>query len=160
MGLSTAMHFIGRATVVRDNANFPAITNHTPASGDVVLGLNDNIEYVYDGTSWLVLGAESSYKVIQTAVSDPEPSGYSSTFISSISQNPDGVISVDKKNLPEILLSGDASGTGTVSNDATDVTISVSSVKATLLKPYSAANTTVATGHDNTGVNSNNSERV
>lgn len=64
LGLSSAMHFIGQATVEKGDATFPAVEGHTGdyEAGDVVIGYNtDKNEYIYDGTNWIVLGDEGSY---------------------------------------------------------------------------------------------------
>lgn len=64
LGLSSAMHFIGQATVVKTDPSFPAVSGHTGnyEAGDVVLGYgSDNNEYIFDGTNWIVLGDEGSY---------------------------------------------------------------------------------------------------
>lgn len=74
-------------------------SSYTPEAGDVVL--YSDSEYVWTGTIWERLGRDSSFKTTQTAVTDPTASGTSTTFIKTISQNANGVITATKANLPE-----------------------------------------------------------
>lgn len=103
LGLSSAMHFIGKTTTaLTDGASTNPIViaskNVTAKTGDVVLS-GSNKEYVFDGTNWEELGDESSYKVKQTAVNSPSASGNTLAFIDTISQNTNGVITATKKNV-------------------------------------------------------------
>ena len=96
LGLSYAMHY--RGTISTD----PTTTtpSGTYAAGDVLVHTTTSKEYVYDGSEWRELGDESSYKLKQTAVADPTVADASDTateFISNISQNENGEISVTKK---------------------------------------------------------------
>ena len=118
LGLSHALRFVGQTTS-NMSENFTDIPeniniNYIPMIGDVVLDSNGNGEYVciaintVENTNsyvWEYLGAESSFKIKQTAISDPSvPSEGTTTataFIDSISQDVEGVITVTKKNLPE-----------------------------------------------------------
>ena len=52
----------------------------------------------------------SSFKTVQTAVSDPSASGNATSFIDTISQNTNGVISVTKKTVPTVSKSTSAVG--------------------------------------------------
>lgn len=72
LGLSSAMHFIGIATdtMVDGQTTTPTIwgkDSYTPVAGDVVLaensasGDNPNVEFVYTGTWWELLGQDSSF---------------------------------------------------------------------------------------------------
>lgn len=116
LGLSNAMHFRGIATVAIDEgtnkkAN-PTITGYdfgtngaNALAGDVVIDKDSAYEYVWsaDGTNgqWERLGGDSSYKTTQTAVNDPTAATTTSTtFIDTISQNTNGVITATKKTLP------------------------------------------------------------
>ena len=68
MGLSTAMHFIGKATVdITDGSTVdPKITGYTTKSaGDVIIDRNNSYEYVWtlEG-KWERLGPDSSYSVV------------------------------------------------------------------------------------------------
>lgn len=77
-GLTSAMHFIGEATVVIRNGSSvnPNITGYdfTKAlPGDVILSSQQ--EYVWDGGTWILLGDEGSYAVkgsIKDADIDPD----------------------------------------------------------------------------------------
>ena len=96
LGLSYAMHY--RGTIATD----PTITppTGTYAAGDILVHTTTSKEYVYDGTDWRELGDESSYKVKQTAVADPTALDEIATeFISNISQNANGDITVTKKTI-------------------------------------------------------------
>lgn len=101
LGLSTAMHFRGIATVAYSDNTFPAISGYsTKEAGDVVIDKDSKYEYVWTGSAWELLGGDESYKTIQSAVSDPSASGNAISFIDTISQNTNGVISVTKKTIP------------------------------------------------------------
>lgn len=94
LGLSSAMHYRGTSATIPP-------TSGTYASGDVLVKTSTDEEYVYDGTNWRLLGSEGSYKVKQSNVADPTAStSTSTTFIDTISQNINGVISATKKTLP------------------------------------------------------------
>lgn len=112
LGLSNAMHFIGHATVsIGDNTTTdPEIldydfgvngANATP--GDVIIDSTTNYEYVWSSLGrWERLGGDSSYKVVQSAVSDftYNESTTTTTFVSAVTQNTNGVITVTKRKLP------------------------------------------------------------
>lgn len=106
LGLSNAMHFLGVTTtnISTGTANTTATvaisgSNVTAAAGDVVL--YGSQEYVWGNSKWNLLGDESSYKVKQTAKSDPTAlTTTSTTFIDTISQDENGVITATKKTLP------------------------------------------------------------
>lgn len=68
MGLSTAMHFIGKATVdIADGSTVdPKITGYTTkTAGDVIIDKNNSYEYVWtlEG-KWERLGPDGSYSVV------------------------------------------------------------------------------------------------
>lgn len=116
LGLSNAMHFIGIATVaITDGSTTdPVITGYsTKTAGDVIIDKDSSYEYVWSGSKWERLGGDSSYKTIQTAVSDPAASGNSNTFIKTISQNSNGVITATKATIANhvIQVNGTAAGT-------------------------------------------------
>jgi hypothetical protein len=104
LGLSSAMRYQGSLT------ELPAATNaDTYAAydaGDVVTISSDGKEYVYNkgenaaGSSWVELGGESAYKKIQQAVPDPGANGTSTSFIKTIEQDTEGVITAQKASLP------------------------------------------------------------
>ena len=105
LGLSSALRFIGITTTsMIDNYNNAVIVDGsaiTPSTGDVVIDSDSEYEYVYVNNHWERLGPDGSYKLVQTAVDDPTADGTSTTFIKTISQNAQGVISATKANLPE-----------------------------------------------------------
>ena len=77
LGLSSAMHFIGTATVAitEDSKTDPKITGYTftnAQKGDVVL--YNHLEFVWDGTKWEKLGDDSSYalKTITATATDDD----------------------------------------------------------------------------------------
>lgn len=77
LGLSSAMHFVGTATVAitEDSKTDPKITGYTFANaqkGDVVL--YNHLEFVWDGTKWEKLGDDSSYalKTITATATDDD----------------------------------------------------------------------------------------
>lgn len=77
LGLSSAMHFIGAATVAiaEDSKIDPKITGYTFANaqkGDVVL--YNHLEFVWDGVKWEKLGDDSSYalKTITATATDDD----------------------------------------------------------------------------------------
>lgn len=72
-GLTGAMHYIGASSTDPILPAGPTVTGHTGAfaSGDVVTW-GDNKEYVYDGTTWRVLGDEGSYIIKGTKFTDAD----------------------------------------------------------------------------------------
>lgn len=107
LGLSSAMHFIGRATVaITDGSTSdPTISGYTfsnAQAGDVILGSDNQQEFVWDGTSWELLGQESSFKVLQSdQVTTPAASGTATSFITSITQNVNGdITNISKSTVP------------------------------------------------------------
>lgn len=68
MGLSTAMHFIGKATVdIADGSTVdPKITGYTTkTAGDVIIDKNNSYEYVWTlENKWERLGPDGSYSVV------------------------------------------------------------------------------------------------
>ena len=102
LGLSNALHFICTTTFVNGQIDLPS--GYTPATGDVVLV--DGFEYIYVETNatehtgtWEKLGDDSSFKLKQTAITDADTQS-PLTFVSRITQNAHGVISVTKTNVP------------------------------------------------------------
>ena len=131
LGLSNAMHFVGIATVaITDGSTTdPKITNYTTKQkGDVVIDKESSYEYVWTGAAWERLGGDSSYKTVQSAVADPAASGNSSTFIKTISQDTNGVITATKATIANFVLkandvgvmsyNGSSAGTITLKNGA------------------------------------------
>ena len=105
LGLSSALRFVGITTTsMLDNYSSDVTVDGaviTPKAGDVIIDSDSNYEYVFTGTHWERLGSDSSYKVVQIAVNDPSASGTSTTFIKTIQQNAQGVITATKASLPE-----------------------------------------------------------
>lgn len=107
LGLSSAMHFKGiTTTTMSDGLTTAAVTinntSYTPSNGDVVL--YSDSEFIWTGSSWESLGRDSSFKITQTAVTDVAATDEEATaFISSITQNSNGVISATKKKLPNVV---------------------------------------------------------
>ena len=105
LGLSNAMHFIGKATVaITDGSTTdPTITGYdftNVAKGDVIIDSSEAYEYVWTAANkWERLGPDGSYKTVQTAVSDPTASGSGINYIATISQNANGEISVTKSTV-------------------------------------------------------------
>lgn len=105
LGLSTAMHYRGKATVALSDGGTqdPTITGYDftndKMAGDVVIDKDSSMEYVWNGTAWERLGSETSFKTIQAAKSSPSASGTTTSFIDTISQDTNGVITATKKTV-------------------------------------------------------------
>ena len=105
LGLSSAMHYRGKATVAISDGGTqdPTITGYDftndKMAGDVIIDSSSSMEYVWSGTAWERLGSETSFKTIQTAKSSPSASGNTTAFIDTISQDSNGVITATKKNV-------------------------------------------------------------
>lgn len=122
LGLSNAMHFVGTTTTtMSDGLTTKNVTinseTYTPSAGDVVL--YSDAEFVWTGSAWERLGRDSSFKTTQTAVNDPTASGTSTSFIKTISQDANGVITAAKASLPTASTStAGIIKIGTTANDA------------------------------------------
>ena len=109
LGLSSALRFIGKTTSTMTDGftGVPAgISGYSvPIVGDVVLDSSDNAEYVCISSSgatytWELLGAESSFKKVQTAVTDGNAStAATTTFVQAVTQDVQGKITVTKASL-------------------------------------------------------------
>ena len=79
------MHYLGiTSTALTDGSTASTVVvsgnNKTAANGDVVIC--DHKEFIWNGTSWELLGDETSYKLLQEAVANPTASTTNSlTFI-------------------------------------------------------------------------------
>lgn len=110
LGLSNAMHFIGVATVaITDGSTTdPKISGYDfskKQAGDVIIDSGSSREYVWSSANkWELLGGDSSYKTTQTAVSTPTASGNSSSFIKTITQNANGVITATAASLADLTI--------------------------------------------------------
>lgn len=120
LGLSNAMHFIGHATVdISDGSTTdPVIANYTFANakaGDVIIDGHDAREYVWSAAGkWELLGGDSSYKILQTAVS--APTEVTNKWVSTIGQDENGDVTV---TYAELDTSGTWTGTATyATNDS------------------------------------------
>ena len=104
LGLSSALKYIGITTTALTDDNTTTQTISISGKGAVkasngdVAFYNDK-EFVWNGSKWELLGAEATYKVIQTAVTSPTASttATATAFIDTISQNANGVITATKK---------------------------------------------------------------
>ena len=106
--LASALKYCGITTTkLTDGATTNPVdiggTNHTATAGCVVFyedtegGKSTTKEFVFNGSKWELLGADSTYKVIQSTVSSPNADGSAMAFIDTISQDANGVITVTKK---------------------------------------------------------------
>lgn len=105
LGLTSALRYVGQVSSLTDGSTstnpFGSSVSYTAAVGDVVIDESGR-EFVYtDQKTWSMLGDNSvSFKTVQDAVTDPTASGTSTTFIKTISQNANGVITATKASLP------------------------------------------------------------
>lgn len=102
LGLGQVLKYCGKTTTeLTDGSTVKTIiingASHSATTGCVVF--YDDKEFVYNGSTWELLGAESTYKVVQSAVASPNANGDSTAFIDTISQDENGVITVTKKNV-------------------------------------------------------------
>lgn len=102
LGLASALKYCGvTTTALSDGSTTNPIKinnfDHTSVAGCVVF--YGSKEFVFDGTTWKELGDGSNHKIKQSAVSDPNPNGNSTTFIDTIFQDENGKITVTKKNV-------------------------------------------------------------
>lgn len=111
LGLSSALKYCGITTdKLTDGATTNPVkigdSNHTATAGCVVFyedtdGTRTTTrEFVFNGTNWELLGSDLTYKVLQDPITDPDVSGNSTSFISNIAQNANGVITPTKKAIP------------------------------------------------------------
>ena len=127
LGLSNAMHFVGIATVaITDGSTTnPSISGYTTKQkGDVIIDKESAYEYVWTGSKWEKLGGDGSYKTVQTAVADPTASGNSSTFIKTISQDKNGVITATKATIANHIIQVNGTAAATY-NGGTAVTLNL-----------------------------------
>ena len=127
LGLSNAMHFVGIATVaIADGSTTnPSISGYTTKQkGDVIIDKESAYEYVWTGSKWEKLGGDGSYKTVQTAVADPTASGNSSTFIKTISQDKNGVITATKATIANHIIQVNGTAAATY-NGGTAVTLNL-----------------------------------
>lgn len=118
-------------------------SNHNAEQGCVVF--YGKAEFFFNGTSWEQLGDSESntYKVVQTAVSDPTASGSGTTFIASISQDANGVITATKKNVqfPTVATaSTSAYGVTKLSSATNSTSTSLAATPSAVKSAYDLAN--------------------
>lgn len=89
-----------------------------PAGANVYVANPEANVYKYDVFQGMI--DLSGYKTLQTAVQDPTASGNAISFIDSISQNENGVITPTKKTLPSVVASTGGEGGNAGLMSATD----------------------------------------
>ena len=104
LGLGQAMRYIGKtSTDLSESTTSNTITidskSVTAQQGDVVIDKNNKKEYIWNGSGWEELGNEGNYKTKQTAKASPDSSGSAASFIDTISQDENGVITATKKSI-------------------------------------------------------------
>ena len=139
LGLSNALHFIGisigsMSDGVINDETISGVTS--PVAGDVVLDKDSEYEFIWTGSKWERLGPDSSYKIVQSEVSDAnatnDVNNTTTNVVSQVTQTIQGVITVKKVTL--------ATGTGIALDSTTNQgTISIAA-KTTLENPTSATN--------------------
>ena len=107
LGVTGAMVYKGTtSTEITDGGTqAPTINNTSVATSNLQAGnvvLYGAKEFVWNGSKWELLGDEGSYKVKQTAVSSPSASGNTTSFIDTISQDANGVITATKKTVTTV----------------------------------------------------------
>lgn len=133
LGLSKAMRFIGIATVaITDGSAIdPVISGYTfgtngasAQAGDVIIDKDTAYEYVWTTSNkWERLGGDSSYKTVQTAVnSATAETSTATTFVHSVTQDANGVITVKTRPLPTYNNYSHPTGDGNLHVPATGTT--------------------------------------
>lgn len=107
LGVAGAMVYKGTtSTEITDGGTqAPTIGGSSVAVSNLQAGnvvLYGAKEFVWNGSSWELLGDEGSYKVKQTAVSSPSASGNTTSFIDTISQDTNGKITATKKTVTTV----------------------------------------------------------
>lgn len=124
LGLTGAMLYIGTSstTITDGGTEKPTINGSVvnPSNGNVVI--YSNKEFIWNGSAWEIFGDEKNHKVIQTPVSDPTANGTSKTFISNISQDANGNITVYKKTFDESTISAQTITSNLVKTDKVQYT--------------------------------------
>lgn len=100
--------------VLTFNTAYDASTNKAATMADITAAGNAKADKVTNATSGHFAGLDtngnltdsgskaSDFKTVQTAVSDPTASGNATSFIDTISQDTNGVITVTKKTVPTV----------------------------------------------------------
>ena len=102
LGIGRAFRYLG---VVNAIPTSNIVNGYTCTSGDMVVvsgASNPELDgvYAYDGTNWVKTTNAGAYKVLQNVVSDPTADGSAYSFIKTITQDANGVITATKANLP------------------------------------------------------------
>ncbi len=166
LNISGAMHFVGTTTsALTDGATTNPVvvggSNHTNAAGDVVL--YSDKEFVWTGSAWELLGPESSYKTVQTAVNAPTANtGNAISFVDTLSQNANGNISYTTKTVPSAssttaglvttgaqTIAGAKTFTGDMTVTKLTVTTAIGALSGTATRALHAASATFATNSTN-----------
>ena len=101
-----ALHYLGiTSDVLTDGSTLTPITigteTKTPQAGDVTLSSQGHQEFIWNGTSWELLGDEANYKILQHVVTAPTATnGYAFSFVDTLSQNINGEITYTTKTIP------------------------------------------------------------
>lgn len=136
-GITGAMHFIGTTTTaLTDGATTTPVTiNNTsviPEAGDVVL--YSDKEFVWDGTTWELLGDEGSYALKTSTVSVGSASGWNAGTMAAITKT--------DVSIPNVTSAGSAA-----SMTKTDVTIpNVTNVGSATTASVSGGTLTITNG--------------
>ena len=108
IGIPNVMQYVGQTASTQTLADASATAtitlttgSHTATRGDVVIDYSNQREYIWNGSSWELLGTDdiSRYKTKQTAVTSPTASSTDIAFIDTISQDTNGVIKATKKTV-------------------------------------------------------------
>lgn len=103
-----------KQNVLTFNTAYDASTNKAATMSDITAAGNAKADKVTNATSGHFAGLDangnltdsgskaSDFKTVQTAVSDPTASGNATSFIATISQDTNGVITVAKKTVPTV----------------------------------------------------------
>ena len=153
LGLSQAMRYIGKtSTSISDGSTTSSITigssTVTVKQGDVVIDNSDKKEYIWNGSKWEEFGNEGNYKVTQAAVSDPTASSNSITFIDTISQDAQGVISPTKKTVRSATTS--ATGIVQLSSSTSSTSETLAATPKAVKAAYDLAASKAASSHTHT----------
>ena len=102
--LSTAMRYIGKtSSTISDGSSTNPITigsnTVTAVQGDVVIDNNNKKEYIWNSSNWEEFGNEGNYKVKQAKVESPTADKFDISFIDTISQDEEGLITVTKRTV-------------------------------------------------------------
>lgn len=156
-GLTGAMHFRGVATSEPSGSNEPSgISDYegdaTMTSGDVVV--YQSKEYVWDGTSWRLLGDEGSYAL--------KTSTGTATYISNTALNTLPSIDINSVEVSQVSVTTAAIDTTsyTIPNVTTAGTATTASVSEGILTITQGVDTTLGTSFSVKGINNNTTQTI